>query len=161
MSLIILKSIIMNIGQKVKKFLSNIWDLLGQWFQVAEQAIKDNIHVAVILTENIKKFIDNPVGDFLLTVIDDKIPGDISGKVKELLPKVLLGLNIINDCKDMPESEALICIASKLQVASNENKDMFFRELSLRIAKELSDGQFTISDIIGIVEWYYRTQVKK
>lgn len=151
----------MSIGQKIKHFLSNIWDLIGQWFDVAEQAIKDNIHVAVIITENIKKFIDNPVGDFLLSVVDDKVPGNLAEKVKNILPKVLLGLHIIDDCKDLAsEEETLKCISAKLQGVSEENKDMLFRELSLRLAKELSDGQFTISDIVGIVEWYYRTQVK-
>jgi hypothetical protein len=156
-----LKSLFMAFGKSVKSFLQNIWDLFRQWFHVAEQAIKDNVHTAVIVTENIKKFIDNPVGDFLLTVIDEKVPGDLTGKVKELLPKVLMSLQIIDRCKDLEEEEVLKCIAHHMQDAPDNAKDAFYHSLAVTLAKELSDGKVSFSDMVALVEWYFRHQVKK
>jgi hypothetical protein len=155
------KSAFMAFKRSIKSFLQNIWDLFRQWFHVAEQAIKDNIHVAVTITENVKKFIDNPVGDFLLTVIDDHIPGDFAGKVRTILPKVMLTLGIISDCKDLDQEETLKCIAEHLRIASDDIKNVVYHSLAVTLAKELSDGEISFSDAIALVEWYYRNQVKK
>lgn len=152
----------MSFVSSLKRFLANIWNLFEQWFQVAEQYVKDNIHVAVVITENVKKFIDNPVGDFLLSVIDEKIPGDVTGKVKEVLPKVILALQLIDDCKDLEDQEATLkCIASKIQSASDEFKNAFYHSLAVTLAEQLSDGKIGFSDAIALVEWYYKNQVKK
>jgi len=155
------KSVFMAFKKSIKSFLQNIWDLFRQWFHVADQYIKDNIHVAVTITENVKKFIDNPVGDFLLTVIDDHIPGNVSEKVKEILPKVLLTLGIISDCKDLDQEETLKCIADHLRVASDDIKNVVYHSLAVTLAKELSDGQISFGDAIALVEWYYRNHTKK
>jgi hypothetical protein len=156
-----IKIIFMAFKSSIKNFLQNIWDLFRQWFHVAEQAIKDNIHVAVVITENVKKFIDNPVGDFLLTVVDDHIPGNVSEKVKEILPKVLLTLGIISDCKELDKEETLKCIADHLRIASDDIKNVFYHSLAVTLAEKMSDGKISFGDAIALVEWYYRNQVKK
>lgn len=145
----------------VKGFIANVFDLFKQWFSVAEKFVQDHIHVAVVVTENIKNFIENPVGDFLLTVVDEKVPGDLSGKVKEILPKVLLGLHIIDDCKELNEEDTLKCISEKLQASSDDFKNVFFHSLAVQLAEKLSDGHITFSDAIALVEWYYRYKVKQ
>lgn len=157
-----IKSIVMSLVSQLKRFLANVWDIFAQFWTVAEVFVKDNIHVAVVVTENVKKFIDNPVGDFLLSVVDDKIPGDVSGKVKEILPKVILALQLIDDCKDLEDQEATLkCIASKISAASDEFKNAFYHSLSVTLAEQLSDGKIGFSDAIALVEWYYRYNVKK
>lgn len=151
----------MTIERSVKKMLQSIWALFRKWFAVAEQSIKDNIHIAVVVVDNLKRFIDNPIGDFLLSVVDDRIPGNVTEKVKEILPKVLLALHIIDDCKDLEQEEALICVSAKLQLLSSDMKDAVYHSLAVTLAKELSDGKLSFSDCIALVEWYYRTHVKK
>lgn len=157
----ILNKVFMSIKQKIKRFLSNIWDLFRQWYEVAEDAIKDNIHVAVVVTENFKKFVDNPIGDFFLSIIDEKVPGNLREKVKEILPKVLITLNIIDQCKDLEEETLLICISEQLKVASKDVQNTFYHSLSVLLAEKLSDGELSFSDVIALVEWYYRNHVKK
>jgi hypothetical protein len=149
------------IFMSVKGFIANVFDLFKQWFSVAEKFIQDHIHVAVVVTENVKKFIDNPVGDLLLTVIDEKVPGDLADKVRDVLPKVLLGLHIIDDCKDLDQEETLKCIAEKIQASSDDFKDVFFHSLAVQLAEKMSDGKITFSDAIALVEWYYRYKVKQ
>jgi hypothetical protein len=156
-----IKSIKMTIERSVKKMLQSIWALFKKWFSVAEQSVKDNIHVAVVIVDNLKKFIDNPVGDFLLSVVDEKIPGNLTEKVKETLPKVLLALHIIDDCKDLEEEDALKCVSLRLQGLADETKDAVYHSLAVSLAKALSDGKLSFSDCIALVEWYYRTHVKK
>jgi hypothetical protein len=153
--------LINTIMSSLKGLLKNIWQFFSQWWGVAEKFVKDNVHTAVIVVENLKSFIDNPIGDFLLSVIDDKIPGDVTGKVKEILPKILLALHIVDDCKDMDQENALKCIASKLQLLSDDTKDMLYHSLAALLAKELSDGKLSFSDAIAVVEWYYTNKVKK
>lgn len=145
----------------LKNFLKNIWQFFSQWWSVAEQAVKDNVHTAVVVTENIKNFVDSPIGDFLLSVVDEKVPGDLTSKVKEILPKILLALHIVDDCKDLPETDALKCVAGKLKLMADDTKDVMYHSLATLLAKELSDGKLSLSDAIAVVEWYYTNKVKK
>lgn len=151
----------MSVGKAIKNFLKNIWDLFRQWYEVAGDFIKDHIHVAVVVTENIKNFVDNPVGDFLLTVVDDKVPGDLKEKVKEVLPKVLLGLHIIDDCKDLEKEETLKCVADHLKDLAPDIKNVVYHSLAVTLAERLSDGQISFGDAVALVEWYYRNKVKQ
>lgn len=151
----------MSFAKQLRSFLNNLWDIIRQFWTVAENFIKENIHVAVVVTENFKKFVDNPVGDFLLSIIDEKIPGDVTGKVKEVLPKVLLALQLVDDCKDLSQEDTLKCIASKLQSASDQFKNAFYHSLAVTLAEQLSDGKIGFSDAIALVEWYYKNNVKK
>lgn len=145
----------------VKGFISNVFDLFKQWFSVAEKWVQDHIHVAVVVTENVKDFLNSPVGDFLVTVIDEKVPGDLAEKVKEVLPQVLLGLHVIDDCKDLDQEATLKCIAEHLQASSDDFKNVFFHSLAVQLAEKLSDGKLSFSDAVALVEWYYRYKVKK
>jgi hypothetical protein len=94
-------------------------------------------------------------------VVDDKIPGDVTGKVKKILPKVILALHLIDDCKGKSEEDTLKCISEKLFMASEMTTDAFYHSLAVTLAKELSDGKLSFGDAIALVEWYFRTQVKK
>jgi len=154
-------SLVKFISMSIKGFISNIFDLFKQWFDVAESFVKDNIHTAVVVTENVKKFLDNPVGDFLVEVIDEKIPGHLAEKVKEVLPKLLLSLNIIDHCKDLSQEETLKCVSEQLAVSSDTIKDVFYHSLAVTLSESLSDGKISFGDAVALVEWYYRNKVKK
>ena len=154
-------SLVKFISMSIKGFISNIFDLFKQWFDVAESFVKDNIHTAVVVTENVKKFLDNPVGDFLVEVIDEKIPGHLAEKVKEVLPKLLLSLNIIDHCKDLSQEVTLKCVSEQLAVSSDTIKDVFYHSLAVTLSESLSDGKISFGDAVALVEWYYRNKVKK
>lgn len=151
----------MSFSKSIKNFIKNILDLFRQWYKQAEDFVKDNVHVAVVFTEGLKKFVENPVGDFLLTFLDDKVPIDLKEKVKQVLPKVLVTLHIIDNCQELSFDDTLICVAAQMEKMSKETKDHFLHSLSVELARVLSDGKLTLGEAIALVEWYYRSYVKK
>lgn len=145
----------------MKNFLKNIWNLFKQWFVRAETFIQDNVSVAVTVTEKVKQFVDNPIGDMLITVVDDTFHTDIGEKIKAILPDILISLQAIDECKGLSQEDTLKCIAAKIQLLSDDIKNTTYHNIATLLAVRLSDGKIDLSDAIAVVEYYYQTYVKK
>jgi hypothetical protein len=145
----------------VVSFLRNLWKGLTHIFTSVEDYVKQHIHASVIVVENIKAFIDNPAVDFLTAVIPGDIDDAIKRKLREWLPKALLSLQIIQDCAELEDPERLHCIIQKIAEATDDQKDLIYHNIAVLLLKYTSDGNFSISDGIGLIEWYYRNKVKK
>jgi hypothetical protein len=145
----------------VVTFLRNMWRGLKHIFSSVEDYVKENIHAAVMVVENIKAFIDNPAIDFITAVIPGDIDDSIKRRLREWLPKVLLSLQIIQDCAELEDPERLRCIVQKVAEATDDQRDLIYHNIAVLLLKYTSDGEFSISDGIGLIEWYYRNKVKK
>jgi len=145
----------------MKNFLKNIWDLFKQWFVRAESYVQNNISVAVTVTEKLKQFVDNPIGDMLVTVADDTFHTDIGEKIKSILPDILISLQAIDECKGLSQEDTLKCIAAKIKLLADDIKNTAYHNIATLLAVRLSDGKIDLSDAIAVVEYYYQTYTKK
>jgi hypothetical protein len=145
----------------VISFLRNLWRGFAGLFNRVEDFVKEHIHASVIVVENIKSFIENPAIDFLTTVIPGDIDDAIKRKLREALPRVLLALQIVQDCAELEDPERLHCILQKIVEATDDQKDLIYHNIAVLLLKYTSDGDFSISDGIGLIEWYYRNKVKQ
>lgn len=145
----------------LQTFLSKLWVGIKSLFASLPAEIKTAIHIGVLVTENLKAFVDSPLADVLTAII----PGQVDDVVKTLLraelPGLLIKLRLV-DASWQTADPALIF--SKAAAAFKELDPSvqpgILHNLSILIAQMLSDGKLTWSDGVYVLQWYYKTQFK-
>ena len=145
----------------LQTFLSRIWQQIKSLFEGIPTELKTAVHIGVVITENIKTFVDSPAAD-ILTVL---IPGDIDDKVKELLraklPAVLTELKLADNCEALTDpNEITACAIKILQGLDGDVKSAFLHNLSVLVAQVAADGKLSWSDGVYILQWFYEHEYK-
>jgi hypothetical protein len=131
----------------LKSFLEKIWAGIKTLFDKVPTNIKNAIHIGVVVTENIKTFVDSPVVDVLTALI----PGDIDDKIKDLLrarlPVILTELKLADSCAALSDpNEVTACAIKVLQGITGDTQSAFFHNLSILIAQVAADDELSWSD---------------
>jgi hypothetical protein len=142
-------------------FLAKLWNSTRSLFNKLPPAIKTAVHLGVIITENIKNFVDSPLVD----VLTDVIPGDTDDKIKQALrtglPILLINLKLAQNCSASTNPHEITkCAIKTLQNLDSEIKSAYLHNLSVLISRLVADGKLNWSDGVCIVEWYYQKQYK-
>jgi hypothetical protein len=145
----------------LQTFLSKIWNEIKKLFTGIPADLKTAIHIGVMVTENIKNFIDSPAAD-ILTVI---IPGDIDDRIKEILrgklPLILSELKLADSCNGITDPAQLItCAVKVIQGLDGDIKSSFLHTISILVAEAATDGKLSWSDGVYLLEWYYQHKYK-
>jgi hypothetical protein len=145
----------------LKSFLEKIWAGIKTLFDKVPTNIKNAIHIGVVVTENIKTFVDSPVADVLTMLI----PGNIDDKLKDLLraklPYLLSELKLADDCAGLTDpAEITACAIKVLQDLNGNVQSAFLHNLSILIAQVAADDELSWSDGVYLLEWYYQNQYK-
>ncbi|RWY51197.1 hypothetical protein [Mucilaginibacter gilvus] len=146
----------------VISFLTRLWNNIRSLFNRLPAKVKTAVHLGVIITENIKGFVDSPLAD----VLTDIIPGDIDDKIKQTLraglPILLTNLKLAQNCSASSDPQDITnCAIKTLQTMTGEIKNAYLHNLSVLIAQLAADGKLSWSDGVCIVEWYYQQQYKR
>ncbi|RYU90970.1 hypothetical protein EWM62_10095 [Mucilaginibacter terrigena] len=145
----------------IKSFLTKIWGTIQSLFNSIPSEIQSAVHIAVTLTENVKRFVDSPIADVLTTII----PGDIYDKIKQSLrsglPVILSNLKLADQCGTLSDPEEITkCAIQTLQKFDGALKNVYLHTLSLLLTQITADGKLSWSDGICVVEWYYKNKFK-
>jgi hypothetical protein len=145
----------------LKTFLSKIWTEIKSLFDGIPSELKTAIHIGVIITENVKSFIDSPAVDVLTAII----PGDLDDELKNLLraklPQILTELKLADNCGNLNDpSQITVCAISVLQQLDGDIKSAFLHNLSILITQVAADGKLSWSDGVYLLEWYYQNEYK-
>ncbi|MEB0262669.1 MULTISPECIES: hypothetical protein [unclassified Mucilaginibacter] len=145
----------------IKSFLTKIWGTIQSLFNSIPSEIQSAVHIAVMLTENIKKFIDSPIADVLTAII----PGDIDDKIKQSLrsglPVILSNLKLADECGNLSDPEEITkCAINTLQKLDGGLKSVYLHALSVLLTQITADGKLSWSDGVCVVEWYYKNKFK-
>jgi hypothetical protein len=145
----------------LQSFLTKIWGQVKALFDGIPSELKIAIHIGVLITENVKNFVDSPAADVLTAII----PGDIDDKIKDWLraklPTILTELKLADSCSGLTDPNAITACAIKvLQGLDGDIKSAFLHNLSILIAQVAADGKLTWSDGVYILEWYYQHEYK-
>ena len=143
----------------LRTFLSRLLSKIESLFDGVPAELKTAIHIGVLITENIKMFVDSPAADILTAII----PGDIDDEIKTLLraklPVILTELKLADSCGTLTDPvQITLCAVKILQQLSGDVKSAFLHNLSIFIAQVTSKGKLTWSDGVLILEWYYRNE---
>ncbi|MBK0378577.1 hypothetical protein [Mucilaginibacter segetis] len=145
----------------LKSFLNKIWSAIRSLFNSFPADLKIAVHAGVVITENIKNFMDSPLADVLAAVI----PGTVDDKLKEILragiPQILADLKLADECTGQTDPQEITkCAIRVLQNLDGDIKSAFLHNLSVLITQLAADGELSWSDGVCIVEWYYQHQFK-
>jgi hypothetical protein len=145
----------------LSSFLAKIWAEIKSLFEGIPAELKTAIHIGVLVTENIKNFVDSPAADILTAII----PGDIDDEVKSWLrvklPTILTELKLADSCGSLTDPAAITeCAVNVLQGLDSNVKSAFLHNLSIMVAEVASDGKLTWSDGVYLLEWFYKNEFK-
>lgn len=151
------------------KFLRRLWAAIANLFYKVEHEVKVLVPIAIGVVQGIKKVMDGPADDVILSIIKSAIPGDADDKlidkvhktVEEWLPKILLELNLVNSVATIEDrNEQLKAILAHLKLSSDETKNIVYHGIASLILEKLSDGKFDWTDATAVAEYYYQHEVK-
>src|SRR6201999_3395640 len=141
----------------LQTFLTRIWNQVKELFNGIPAELKTAIHIGVLVTENIKNFVDSPAADILTAIIPGDIDDDIKNWLRAKLPEVLTELKLADSCGSLTDPAAITeCAVKVVQGLSGDVKSAFLHNLSIFIAQVASNGKLTWSDGVTILEWYYQ-----
>jgi hypothetical protein len=145
----------------LKTFIEKIWADIKTLFEGIPAKLKTAIHIGVIVTENIKNFVDSPAADVLTSIIPGDIDDDIKNWLRAKLPTVLTELKLADSCSGLTDPQQITdCAIKVLQGLDGDIKSAFLHNLSIFIAQIAADGKLTWSDGVTILEWYYQNEYK-
>lgn len=148
--------------QAILAFISSIW-------RKTTDEVKIITPIAVNIVNAVKIINESFIGDVIQEVLKIAIPGDsedkiiiqIRARLKEVLPKLILQLNLVDSIANIRDTdEQLKAILGVINIAEDEKKRIFYHSLCSLIINSLADGKLTWSESVLIAEYYY-TEVYK
>ncbi|MBS1532896.1 MAG: hypothetical protein JSU01_21510 [Bacteroidetes bacterium] len=140
----------------LQSFLAKIWAEIKSLFQGIPAELKTAIHIGVVVTENIKNFVDSPAADVLTAIIPGDIDDEIKNWLRAKLPAILTELKLADSCASLTDPAAIMACAVKvLQGLDADVQSPFFHSLSVLVAQVAADGKLTWSDGVYLLQWYY------
>lgn len=144
--------------------LGRIIRRIGEFFQGLKKETKRMVPIAINVVEGLKKVMDSPADDVILTIVKGAIPGNaddilidkVHSVVKEWLPKVLLELYKVDTIAQLTDqNDQLHAILAQFKLSSDESKNIFYHGLCSLILEKLADGKIDWSESILISEYYF------
>jgi len=145
----------------LQSFLSKIWDEIKALFSGMPAELQTAIHIGVIVTENLKNFVDSPTADVLTALI----PGDADDELKDLLrarlPVILTELKLADSCAGLTDPAQITeCAVKVLQGLDGDVQSAFLHSLSVLVAQVAADGKLSWADGVYLLQWYYQHNYK-
>lgn len=155
---------------KLKIFIAQIWLFISGLWKKASDEVKQITPIAVNAVNVLKTINDSFTGDVIQTVLTSIIPGKADDaiinlvrlRLREILPKVIIQLNIANSISKIQDpNEQLKAIVVAINMSSDETKNIYYHSLCVLILQSLADGKLTWSESVQIAEYYYSNIYKK
>ena len=152
----------------LKSFVTNVWKKLlssvKKTYNKVDELANKLCPVAIDVVEAMKKINDGFAGDVLETIVTAAIPGNkddivvknMRAKLKEVLPKIITQLTIINSIAEIEdENEKLKAILVAVNLSPDETKNALYHSFGALALEKLSDGKLTWSEAVQLTEWWY------
>lgn len=155
---------------KLKNLLATIWAFVASLWKKIDKMVERVTPVAIRAVDALKGINESFAGDLLEMLVTKAIPGPaddllvkrIREKLKTILPKILLQLNMAESIAGINDpNEQLKAIIMKINMSSDEAKNAYYHSLSVMILQSLSDGKLSWSESVQIAEYYYQHIHKK
>jgi len=147
----------MSFGNVLKK----IWGGIRNIFNDLPDDLKNAIHIGVVVTENVKNFVDSGNADILTAIIPGEVDDLIKARLRANLPKILTELKLADKCAGLTDTSAIVkCAIDTLQQTEGDFKSAFLHDLSILVAQVASDGKLDWKDGTYILQWYYTHKFK-
>ncbi len=145
----------------LKIFVSKIWAEIESLFNGIPAELKAAIHIGVLVTENIKTFVDSPTADILTEIIPGELDDEIKNLLRAKLPAILTELKLADNCGGLTDpSQITKCAILVLKKLDGDIQSAFLHNLSIFVSQVTADGKLSWSDGVYLLEWYYQHRYK-
>ena len=145
----------------LQTFLTKIWKEIKTLFDGIPTELKTAVHIGVVVTENIKNFVDSPAADILTAIIPGTVDDQVKAWLRGKLPGILTELKLADSCGTLTDPQEITkCAVKVLQGLDGDVKSAFLHSLSILIAQVAADGKLSWSDGVLILQWYYKNEYK-
>lgn len=150
---------------KLKELVQRFKTWLNSFWSKVNEKVLEVTPVAIKITEKVGTFVDGPVDDFLLGIIKAAIPGQVDdviidkylAVVKDLIPKVLIQLHMVQDLAGVTDKDEQIkIILSKFKFTDDEMKNKTYHDFCFLIIDRFADGKWDWSDSVIASEYYFK-----
>lgn len=140
----------------LKSFLHTMFAAIGSIFQHAEEEVKHVLLPAVTeIVNGIKTIVDLDQAD-IIGGLAGKLGPAVEEKLRDILPKILLELKLIESVVNAGDINAQVLAAlDALNLSSDRTKKAFYHDIAAMLLQDLSDGKVTWSEAVTLVEYYY------
>lgn len=143
----------------LQTFLNKIWTEIKSLFAGMPSELQTAIHIGVLVTQNIKNFVDSPAADVLTAIIPGDIDDEIKNWLRAKLPEILTELKLADSCSGLTNpTDITACAIKVLQGLDGDIQSAFFHNLSVLVAEVAADGKLTWSDGVYLLQWYYKNE---
>jgi hypothetical protein len=155
---------------KLKNLLATIWTFIAKLWKSVDTLIEKITPIAVNIVNEIKKINESTTGDIVEMILSAAIPGTADDKIitlirsrlKTILPKIILSLNISESIAKIEDpNEQLKAIITAINLSPNKAKNVYYHGLCTMIVDAVSDGKVTWSESILISEYYFKNIYNK
>ncbi len=146
---------------RLRSFLNIIWNKIKSLFNGISPEMKTAIKIGVVITENIKNFVDSPVADVLTALITGNIDDEIKNWLKAKLRIILTELKLADGCRSLTDPQEITkCAIKVLQDLGGDTRNAFLHNLAIFIAQTAANGHLIWGDGILLLEWCYKNEYK-
>ncbi|WP_345213854.1 hypothetical protein [Mucilaginibacter gynuensis] len=121
--------------------------------------MKTAIHIGVVITENIKNFVESPAADMITLLIPGDIDDALKAWLRKRLPAILAQLKLteIHEGDDQILKNAI----ENIQILNGDAKNAFLHNIAVLIGQAASYGKLSWTDGVYFTEWYYNKVYKE
>jgi hypothetical protein len=141
-----MKKLFEKLSSFVKSLLGNIFD-----------EFKKHSEAAVKVTGNIKKLVESPIADVVVTVIPGDIDNAIVEKLRKVLPEVTQKVAILHGIlkENDTNSDIIANVIENLKQMNPDARVSFWVLFSGELNKALSDGKLDLAEAFVLSQMAY------
>lgn len=141
-----MKKLFEKLSSFVKSILGNIFD-----------EFKKHSEAAVKVTGNIKKLVESPIADVVVTVIPGDVDNAIVEKLRKVLPEVTQKVAILHGIlkENDTNSDIVASVIENLKQMNPDARVSFWVLFSGELNKALSDGKLELAEAFVLSQMAY------
>lgn len=147
----------------MKKIIKRINAFFQELFQDLFSFVKHNSIVAVKVTSELKRFVESPISDFVVTLIPTDVDNVVLERIRKVIPevaaKVAIFHGIIKDSDD--KTMAATKIIHYLKTINKDARVGFWIEFAGHLNMALSDGKIDFTEAVILSQLAYNDLKKK
>ena len=139
-------------------FFKKLWAGVKKFFNALPEKVKTLLPTVTNIVNALKEIDDSMILDLFTVIIPGNIDDKLRAKFHELIPKLMLQLEMTEAIAALPTPEEQVAAIIKLIKGSHPNKQkVFYTGLaSLLMEKITDDGKFTFADAAAVSQYIYK-----
>lgn len=147
----------------MKKLFKKINSFFQDLFQDLFSFVKHNSIVAVKVTSELKRFVESPISDFVVTLVPSEVDNSVLEVLRKVVPEVASKIAIFHGIITESDDKAMAAtkIIHYLKTINKDARVGFWIEFAGHLNMALSDGKIDFTEAVILSQLAYNDLKKK